>query len=330
MLILNFYLYIQKKKRCFFFPYTTFCLNDIREEKYENQNCIIIDYLGKYEYIYNEFKQDENFQNDFINSFYFFGRNYSSDAMKSGLFDINDYIEENKEDEINYNHKGIKLINDLKNILNKLKNLNSELITIRFKFMTGQNYKIKCSPYITIDELITYFLQSFNSKLALKELKEKIGFLHNGQKLNDFGSETINKMKINDLDIIIVVDVNNDIDKKYREEEEEHKGFLTGPGIYVNCDTSFEELEDELNSNDIDIETWTLIFEKKENLQRNEIKISYKKTVKDAINSYIENYADSKSLQFKFNNKPLNLDLEICQSGLHNHSVIEVIKEDLK
>ena len=63
------------KKRCFFFPYTTFCLNDIREEKYENQNCIIIelDYLGKYEYIYNEFKQDENFQKDFINSFYFFG-----------------------------------------------------------------------------------------------------------------------------------------------------------------------------------------------------------------------------------------------------------------
>ena len=329
-----------EEKEVLFFPYTTFCLNDIREEKYENQNCIIIelDYLGKYEYIYNEFKQDENFQKDFINSFYFFGRNYSSDAMKSGLFDINDYIEENKEDEINYNHKGIKLINDLKNILNKLKNLNSELITIRFKFMTGQNYKIKCSPYITIDELITYFLQSFNSKLALKELKEKIGFLHNGQKLNNFGSETINKMKINDLDIIIVVDVNNDIDKKYREEEKEHKGPLTSPKNYIkfadvkekNYNTSFEELEDELNSNDIDIETWTLIFEKKENLQRNEIKISYKKTVKDAINSYIENYADSKSLQFKFNNKPLNLDLEICQSGLQNHSVIEVIKEDLK
>ena len=71
-------------------------------------------------------------------------------------------------------------------------------------------------------------------------------------------------------------------------------------------------------------------MKKKENLQRNEIKISCKKTVKDAINSYIENYADSKSLQFKFNNKPLNLDLEICQSGLQNHSVIEVIKEDLK
>ena len=159
-----------EEKEVLFFPYTTFCLNDIREEKYENQNCIIIelDYLGKYEYIYNEFKQDENFQKDFINSFYFFGRNYSSDAMKSGLFDINDYIEENKEDENNNNHKGIKLINDLKNILNKLKNLNSELITIRFLFHTGQKYKIKCSPYITIDELITYFLQSFNSKLVLK------------------------------------------------------------------------------------------------------------------------------------------------------------------
>ena len=58
--------------------------------------------------------------------------------MKSGLFDINDYIEENKEDEINNNHKGIKLINDLKNVLNKIKNLNSELITIRFEFTTGQ------------------------------------------------------------------------------------------------------------------------------------------------------------------------------------------------
>ena len=315
-----------EEKEVLFFPYTTFCLNDIREEKYENQNCIIIelDYLGKYEYIYNEFKQDENFQNDFINSFYFFGRNYTSDAMKSGLFDINDYIEENKEDENNNNHKGKKLINDLKNVLNKLKNLNSELITIRFKFMTGQIYKIKCSPYITIDELITYFLQSFNSELALKELKEKICFLHNGQNLIVFGSETINKMKINDLDIIIVADLNEKL--------------LSFPKNYIkfadvkekNYNTSFEGLQDELNTIDIDIETWTLIFEKKENLQRNEIKISYKKTVKDAINSYIENYADSKSLQFKFNKKPLNLDLEICQSGLQNYSVIEVIKEDLK
>ena len=319
-----------EEKEVLFFPYTTFCLNDISEEKYENQNCIIIelDYLGKYEYIYNEFKQDENFQNDFINSFYFFGRNYSSDAMKSGLFDINDYIEENKEDENNNNHKGIKLINDLKNILNKLKNLNSELITIQFRFCDGHNYKIKCSPYITIDELITYFLQSFNSKLALKELKEKISFLHNGQTLNNFGSETINKMKINDLDIIIVVDEDNDIDKKDREEEEEYyQDLVPKEKSYY---TSIEELTANENSNDIDIETWTLIFEKKENLQRNEIKISYKKTVKDAINSYIENYADSKSLQFKFNNKPLNLDLEICQSGLQNNSLIEVIKEDLK
>ena len=321
-----------EEKEVLFFPYTTFCLNDIREEKYENQNCIIIelDYLGKYEYIYNEFKQDENFQKDFINSFYFFGRNYTSDAMKSGLFDINDFIEENKEDENNNNHKGIKLINDLKNILNKLKNLNSELITIQFRFCDGHNYKIKCSPYITIDELITYFLQSFNSKLALKELKEKISFLHNGQLLNYFGSETINKMKINDLDIIIVVDEDDDIDKKDRDEEEESENSELLVGLNLALNKVKKEWEKLINYNDIDIETWTLIFEKKENLQRNEIKISYKKTVKDAINSYIENYADSKSLQFKFNNKPLNLDLEICQSGLQNYSVIEVIKEDLK
>jgi hypothetical protein len=58
-----------------FFPYTAFCLKNIYEKKCFNQNCVVIelDYVGQYEFIYNQFKADEKFQIDFINSLYFYG-----------------------------------------------------------------------------------------------------------------------------------------------------------------------------------------------------------------------------------------------------------------
>ena len=65
------------EKEVLFFPYTTFCLKNIYEQKYDNKNCVFIelDYLGQYEYIFEQFKTDEQFQYDFINSLYFYGYN---------------------------------------------------------------------------------------------------------------------------------------------------------------------------------------------------------------------------------------------------------------
>ena len=72
-------------------------------------------------------------------------------------------------------------------------------------------------------------------------------------------------MKINDLDIIVIVDVNNDIDKKDREEEEEYKisELCLAKNYKILPFKEKDYYEKELNSDDIDIETWTLIFEKK-------------------------------------------------------------------
>ena len=88
------------EKEVLFFPYTTFCLKNIYEKKYENQNCIFIelDYLGQYEYIFDQFKTDEQFQNDVINSLYFYGYNYNIEVIQNGLFPTNDNVQDNKED----------------------------------------------------------------------------------------------------------------------------------------------------------------------------------------------------------------------------------------
>ena len=72
---------IEIEKEVLFFPYTTFCLKNIYEGEYDNQHCFYIelDYLGQYEYIFDEFKEDENFQNDIINSIFFYSNSYGNE-----------------------------------------------------------------------------------------------------------------------------------------------------------------------------------------------------------------------------------------------------------
>ena len=74
-----------------------------------------------------------------------------------------------------------------------------------FDCTSGQQYKIQCSPYIKVDDLITYFLESIRSKLTVNELKEKIIFLYNAQALNSI-KNTIKEMKIIDQATITVID----------------------------------------------------------------------------------------------------------------------------
>lgn len=140
---------IPSEKEVLFFPYTTFCLKNIFEKIEENQKCIYIelDYLGLYEHIFNKFKLNENIQNKFFNSLCIKGLNYYSDIISSDLLNINNN---------NYNN------NYAKKLIMKIKNINNELITAKFIGATFSNfYEIQCSPHITADELINYFLEKY-------------------------------------------------------------------------------------------------------------------------------------------------------------------------
>ena len=270
-------------------------MKNIFEGEYDNQHCFYIelDYLGQYEYIFDEFKEDENFQNDIINSIFFYSNSYGNEVIKRGLIPFNsnlkiiiEKIKENNFDDLkvtkvknkrkkgkisrkafenegssvenktcsyNYSRKKDKIFkmesvsfksfnlygknkknlkkrkiryksvnkiqpqhtikkniaeNNLNKFLNKKENMNKEFISINFTFSTGEKYKIQCSPYITVNELISYFLETLNSTLSIDELKKEIEFLYQGENLNKFNSKTIKEMKIDDSTVILVVDNN--------------------------------------------------------------------------------------------------------------------------
>ena len=86
--------------------------------------------------------------------------------------------------------------------------MNKEFISINFTFSTGEKYKIQCSPDITVDKLISYFIETLNSKLSIDELKKEIEFLYQGENLNKFNYKIINEIKIDDSTVILVVDNN--------------------------------------------------------------------------------------------------------------------------
>ena len=127
------------------------------------------------------------------------------------------------EDDNSEKEKTIKIMNK---ILFKIQNQNKDLININFIFSWGAKYEIQCNPNITMDELITYFLESLNSKLNLKELKERLVFLCNEQKLNVNSSKTIKEMIIHDGSTGIMIDQKDnigdfeDVINKYNLEKE--------------------------------------------------------------------------------------------------------------
>ena len=115
------------EKEVLFFPYTTFCLKNIYNQHYENQDCIFIelDYLGQYEYVLEQFKKDEQFQNDFINSLYYYEFNYNIEAINNSLFPSKDNIENFLKD------NNLKIENNIKclhQILLKIHEINKMLI----------------------------------------------------------------------------------------------------------------------------------------------------------------------------------------------------------
>ena len=72
------------------------------------------------------------------------------------------------------------------------------------------------------------------------------------------------------------------------------------------------------------IENWNLTFERKENNDRIEIQISTDKFLEEAFNRYRIKSLITTGIKFSFGGKPLNENLKISKSGLHNNATIIV------
>ena len=74
-----------KEREVLFYPYSTFCLESIHKGEFKGINCVIInlEYLGKYSHIFETIKKDENFKNNFIETFN--NQNYSKEIIKSKI-----------------------------------------------------------------------------------------------------------------------------------------------------------------------------------------------------------------------------------------------------
>ena len=215
------------EKEVLFFPYTTFCLKNIYEKKHENQNCVFIelDYLGQYEYIFEQFKTEEQFQIDFINSLYFYGYNYNTEVINNDLFSKCANNEANKNDN---NPKLKNNANFINKILSDIQNMNKNLININFDFSSGEKLRIKCNPYIKVKELIVYLLESLinnNNKFTINELRDNLYFLYHGAKIDINSSMQLDKTGIYDESHILVVNHNILFDMKNNIQEEISEKF---------------------------------------------------------------------------------------------------------
>ena len=141
---------LEIEKEVLFFPYTTFCLKNIFEGEYDNKHCFYIelDYLGKYEYIFDEFKNDENFQYDVINSIYFYLNSYAKEVINRGLLPLNNIDQINPEDN-NENKSDNEIENNSEEEENKIK-----LSTLVYQKFNEFNKRISNKKKVISNEMM--------------------------------------------------------------------------------------------------------------------------------------------------------------------------------
>ena len=127
--------------------------------------------------------------------------------------------------------------------------MNEKLINVNFLFMSGEKYRILCSPYIKVKELIAYFLESLNSNNynAINESNWKLLFLFGAEKIDINSSMLLNKRGIIDESNIIILE-NYGVNPKRVEKL-----------IYLEKPLSFKK--EWKFSKDYNTDDWTLIFE---------------------------------------------------------------------
>ena len=77
-------------------------------------------------------------------------------------------------------------------------------------------------------------------------------------------------------------------------------------------------------------ENWTLIFERKYDVNKINVQVNSDDTVLSAFNKYRIKSLENDSLKFTFNGKPLNEGLTLSASGLKDNSVIVVEKSNVQ
>ena len=114
------------EKEVLFFHQTTFCLKNITKDNYNGRKDIIIitfDYLGKYEKVFDDFKKDDDFQNEFIYNFQPQEKTYISEvsnyALFPYLFEPKETYYQNKTKSIYSNSENGTLFKDIISKINK-------------------------------------------------------------------------------------------------------------------------------------------------------------------------------------------------------------------
>lgn len=168
--------------------------------------------------------------------------------------------------------------------------------------------------------MIVYFLESLineKNNYTINELQEKLIFIFNGAKIDVNSSDQIYKVGIiNESNIVLLNMKNLSSDLKNNIQEEKIKEFQVYD-IFLENDLKNEEDND-----------WNLIFEHEDDKKYIMINISSQKLVLDAIKEYYQISGMSDKYIFIFDNKKLDYNMKICESGLINQANIFVISEE--
>ena len=125
--------------------------------------------------------------------------------------------------------------------------MNEKLINVNFLFMSGEKYRILCSPYIKVKELIAYFLESLNSNNYNAINESDLSFLFGAEIIDINSPMLLNKRGIIDESTILIIE-NYGVNPKRVEKL-----------IYLEKPLSFKK--EWKFSKDYNTDDWTLIFE---------------------------------------------------------------------
>ena len=171
-----------KEKEVLFFPFSTFCLDNIHKGIFKGINCIIInlEYLGKYSNVLDDIKKDENFKNNFIETFN--NQNYLKDIIKTNIInEVYNSVGDSKEELILKKVKNrIKLDYNIEINEQIQESKNPEQKMIFFDIFEKNEIKQKISEEksdVSIDINLLTSIHEINKNK--KKRKQKFGFFFN-------------------------------------------------------------------------------------------------------------------------------------------------------
>ena len=163
-----------EEREVLFFPFTSFALENIYKGIFKDKFCIIInlEYLGRYEFIFNNIKNNENFKNTFIDNFN--NQNYAKELIKSNFFKRKDR-DEKKEILEKIKKKLIQKYDiELTEGMNKEKVYEKEMLVINVdENIQNPYFFVKEKEEIKIDTTTLENIRKENRKITKKEKEVK-------------------------------------------------------------------------------------------------------------------------------------------------------------